>query len=85
MGWIGDIRAFYETNLSNDRKTGVTLRDTGVRDEHGMELLDDIFSSSANSSSDEEKEEEDSIEVDENDDSDDDDSGDVPMDLTTGR
>ncbi|CAK7263859.1 mitotic fidelity of chromosome transmission-related protein [Sporothrix epigloea] len=66
------------------RKTGVTLRDTGVRDEHGMELLDDIFSSSANSSSNEEIEEEDSIEADENDDSEDDDSGDVPMDLTTG-
>ncbi|PSR87058.1 kinetochore CENP-C fungal-like protein [Coniella lustricola] len=27
------------------RKTGVTLKDTGVRDEHGMQPLDDIFSS----------------------------------------
>lgn len=27
------------------RKTGVTLRDTGVRDEHGMQPLEDIFSS----------------------------------------
>ena len=26
-------------------KTGVTLRETGVRDEHGMEPLDAIFSS----------------------------------------
>lgn len=27
------------------RKTGVTLQDTGVRDEHGMQPLDDLFSS----------------------------------------
>jgi hypothetical protein len=27
------------------RKTGVTLRDTGARDEHGMQPFDDIFSS----------------------------------------
>lgn len=27
------------------RKTGVTLRDTGARDEHGMQPLEDIFSS----------------------------------------
>lgn len=27
------------------RKTGITLKDTGVRDEHGMEPLDGIFSS----------------------------------------
>lgn len=27
------------------RKTGVTLKDTGVRDEHGMQPLEDIFSS----------------------------------------
>lgn len=27
------------------RKTGVSLKDTGVRDEHGMQPLDDVFSS----------------------------------------
>lgn len=27
------------------RKTGVTLKDTGVRDEYGMQPIDDIFSS----------------------------------------
>ena len=28
-----------------DSKTGVTLKDTGRRDEHGMEPLDSLFSS----------------------------------------
>ena len=28
-----------------DRKTGITLQDTGVRDEHGLEPIDGIFSS----------------------------------------
>ena len=28
-----------------DSKTGVTLKDSGVRDEHGMEPLDSLFSS----------------------------------------
>ena len=27
------------------RKTGITIRDTGARDEHGMQPLEDIFSS----------------------------------------
>ena len=27
------------------RKTGTTLKDTGVRDEHGLEPIDGIFSS----------------------------------------
>ena len=27
------------------RKTGITLKDTGVRDEHGLEPIDGIFSS----------------------------------------
>lgn len=27
------------------RKTGVTLKDTGIRDEHGLEPIDGIFSS----------------------------------------
>ncbi|MCJ1392722.1 hypothetical protein MMC18_005593 [Xylographa bjoerkii] len=27
------------------RKTGITLKDTGIRDEHGLELIDGIFSS----------------------------------------
>ena len=29
----------------NLRKTGITLKDSGVRDEHGLEPLDGIFSS----------------------------------------
>ena len=31
--------------LTANRKTGVTLQDTGIRDEHGLEPLDGIFSS----------------------------------------
>lgn len=31
--------------LTRCRKTGITLKDTGVRDEHGMEPIDGIFSS----------------------------------------
>ena len=27
------------------RKTGITLKDTGIRDEHGLEPIDGIFSS----------------------------------------
>ncbi|KJR85377.1 centromere protein C [Sporothrix schenckii 1099-18] len=69
------------------RKTGVTLRDTGVRDEHGMEPIDDIFSSPAKGNSDngdeeEEDDEEEGEEADEDDD--DDENGEAPMDLTTG-
>ncbi|CAK7265590.1 mitotic fidelity of chromosome transmission-related protein [Sporothrix epigloea] len=65
------------------RKTGVMLRDTGLRDEHGMELIDDIFSSPGNSSSNEDAEEVESVAAEEDNGSDDD-SDDVPMDLTTG-
>ena len=35
----------YELQLTYARKTGITLRDTGVRDEHGLEPIDGIFSS----------------------------------------
>ena len=31
--------------LITRRKTGVTLKDTGIRDEHGLEPIDGIFSS----------------------------------------
>ncbi|KAH8892488.1 hypothetical protein GQ53DRAFT_746034 [Thozetella sp. PMI_491] len=31
--------------MPQPRKTGVTLKDTGVRDEHGMEPLDALLSS----------------------------------------
>jgi centromere protein C len=31
------------------RKTGITLEDRGIRDEHGMEPLDNLFSSPAKS------------------------------------
>ncbi|KAK3392226.1 kinetochore CENP-C fungal-like protein [Sordaria brevicollis] len=34
----------YELGVAG-RKTGVTLKDSGVRDEHGMQPLDDLFSS----------------------------------------
>lgn len=30
---------------SQHRKTGITLKDTGIRDEHGMEPLEGVFSS----------------------------------------
>ncbi|ROV97692.1 hypothetical protein VMCG_07380 [Cytospora schulzeri] len=36
--------AFHELGVRG-RKTGVSLKDTGVRDEHGMQPLDDVFSS----------------------------------------
>ncbi|OAA67151.1 cupin domain containing protein [Niveomyces insectorum RCEF 264] len=81
------------------RKTGVTLRDTGVRDEHGMEPIDDIFSSPAKSrdgnvsdgdDGDDNGEEEAAAtaaaEQDEDydeDEEDDDDNGEADMDLTT--
>lgn len=32
-------------DLPVSSKTGVILKDTGVRDEHGMQPMDDIFSS----------------------------------------
>lgn len=31
--------------LTMSRKTGIILKDTGIRDEHGMEPIDGIFSS----------------------------------------
>ncbi len=31
--------------FTEDRKTGITLKDTGIRDEHGLEPIDGIFSS----------------------------------------
>ncbi|KAK1774820.1 kinetochore CENP-C fungal-like protein, partial [Copromyces sp. CBS 386.78] len=34
----------YELGVAG-RKTGVTLKDSGIRDEHGMQPLDDLFSS----------------------------------------
>ena len=34
-----------DTTLTLRRKTGVTLKDNGVRDEHGLEPIDGIFSS----------------------------------------
>lgn len=51
------------TRLFAARKTGVFLKDTGARDEHGMQPLDDIFSSpekeSQNGAEDDEDEESD--------------------------
>lgn len=34
-----------ELQLTYARKTGITLKDSGVRDEHGLEPIDGIFSS----------------------------------------
>ena len=32
-------------SLTDSRKTGITLKDSGIRDEHGLEPIDGIFSS----------------------------------------
>jgi centromere protein C len=53
------------------RKTGVTVPDSGVRDEHGMEPLDNLFSSPSKSDHDQEEE----VSVESN-------SGDEAMDIT---
>lgn len=71
----------------------MTLRDTGVRDEHGMEPMESIFSSpskstdgDAHDASEDEGAEDEGAGADEVDDDDDDDgSGEVDMDLTTGE
>lgn len=51
------------------RKTGVFLKDTGARDEHGMQPMDDIFSSP-------EKDSQNGV-----DDDDDEESDEEPMDI----
>ncbi|KAK4130285.1 hypothetical protein BT67DRAFT_391407 [Trichocladium antarcticum] len=56
------------------RKTGVTVPDSGFRDEHGMEPLDALFSSPEKSDHDEERDDAAS---------EDDESGDEAMDITT--
>lgn len=60
-----------------DRKTGVFLKDTGLRDEHGMQPLDDIFSSPEKESRSGAEEEEEEAEED-------DDSEEEPMDIDEG-
>lgn len=57
------------TRLLSGRKTGVFLKDTGARDEHGMQPPDDIFSSP-------EKDSQNGFE-----DDDDEDSDEGPMDI----
>lgn len=37
--------ALKGSSFTEDRKTGITLKDTGIRDEHGLEPIDGIFSS----------------------------------------
>ena len=32
-------------SFTNPRKTGITLKDSGIRDEHGLEPIDGLFSS----------------------------------------
>ncbi|KAI9836220.1 MAG: hypothetical protein M1819_001557 [Sarea resinae] len=39
---------FFEPGVQG-RKTGITLKDTGLRDEHGLEVIDGVFSSPAKS------------------------------------
>ncbi|KUI60616.1 Centromere protein 3 [Cytospora mali] len=67
--------AFHELGVRG-RKTGVSLKDTGVRDEHGMQPLDDVFSSP-------DKDSQDGAEYD---DEEEEDSDEEPMDIdeTTG-
>ncbi|KAG8160465.1 hypothetical protein KVR01_010001 [Diaporthe batatas] len=67
--------AFHDLGVRG-RKTGVFLKDTGARDEHGMQPLDDIFSSP----------EKDSQNGAEDDDEEDEESDEEPMDIdeTTG-
>lgn len=57
------------TRLLPGRKTGVFLKDTGARDEHGMQPLDDVFSSP-------EKDSQNGVE-----DEDDEESDEEPMDI----
>lgn len=44
-GMLGASYAAAALNFDVDRKTGAFLKDTGERDEHGMQPLDAIFSS----------------------------------------
>ncbi|KAK0651185.1 kinetochore CENP-C fungal-like protein [Cercophora newfieldiana] len=73
---LGPQEHIYELGVAG-RKTGITLKDTGIRDEHGMEPLDALFSSPSkpdkSTHADEEEEE---------DESDDNDTGEA-MDITT--
>ena len=39
----------YQVLTREDSKTGITLEDKGIRDEHGMEAISGIFSSPAKS------------------------------------
>ncbi|KAK4224959.1 putative centromere protein [Podospora fimiseda] len=55
------------------RKTGVTIPDSGIRDEHGMEPIENLFSSPKKPDDDE---------VEEEDEESDDGTGEAPMDLT---
>ncbi|KAM7187217.1 Kinetochore CENP-C-like protein [Naviculisporaceae sp. PSN 640] len=48
---------FHELGVAG-RKTGITLKDTGIRDEHGMEPIDALFSSPRKEASEGEQEEE---------------------------
>lgn len=58
-----------DADLYAHSKTGVTLRDTGARDEYGMQPIDDIFSSPSKANGGSES----------------DDGGEADMDLTTGE
>lgn len=66
------VRNYVAKLWRSDRKTGVMLPDSGVRDEHGMEPIENLFSSPKKPDDEDEEEE-----------SDDGDSGEAPMELTT--
>ena len=61
-------------------KTGITIKDSGIRDEHGMEPLDALFSSPRRS----DEEARGARDEDGSDDDDDDGSGEA-MDITASR
>jgi len=47
---LGSLCTHCAISVNVSRKTGITLKDTGVRDEHGLELIDGLFSSPEKSS-----------------------------------
>lgn len=73
LGYKEDLRKSWTIADTRRRKTGVTVPDSGVRDEHGMEPIENLFSSPGKSDHEDEQEEG----------SDDYGSGEEAMDITT--
>lgn len=44
-GQYSGVAVVVYPRLISRRKTGITVRDTGIRDEHGLEPIDHLFSS----------------------------------------